>query len=74
MKYCETDLKEMILRNIIQALLRSKNAVKASFKLIKAKFKKSQSRLLNNTFSRFTHFVSYQKIRDPESYLNISFC
>jgi hypothetical protein len=45
----KTALKEMMLRNIIQA----------SFK---PNLKKSQSRLLNDTFSRFTLFVSHQKI------------
>ncbi len=68
MKSYETALKEMMPRNVIQALLSSRNIIKASFKLVKAKFKKSQSQLINNSFSRFTLFVSYWKFRDPESY------
>jgi len=37
-KSCETALKEMILRNIVQALLSSRNIVLESFKVVSAKF------------------------------------
>jgi hypothetical protein len=34
MKYCETALKEMIPRNVVQASLSSRNIVLALFKLV----------------------------------------
>jgi len=38
MKSCETALKEMMPRNIVQALLSSRNIILASFKAVWAKF------------------------------------
>ncbi len=50
MKSRKTSLKEIILRNIIQASLSSRNIILALFKLVYAKFWKSRSQLLNDTF------------------------
>jgi len=64
MKSHKIALKEIIPRYIVQELLSSRNIIWASFKLVYAKFWKSQSQLLNDTFSRFTVFVSNQRYRE----------
>jgi hypothetical protein len=49
MKSCETDLKEMIPRNFVQASLSSRNIIQARLSLI--------LKISNSTFTRFTLFV-----------------